>query len=182
MIKKLLKNPVLAIALIGLLAGAGATGAILVGIVPTFDDGVNGSVSGEVESSPAMLVVSDPSSGRTFSANGDAVKFSADIGTLTAPGYVNWSINLTVNEVPLGATGIVVNMIGVQEPVRVLLNVSSLVGITHYRLGQDQWLIDAPSAADEYNLTFGFYADRDPALSEDSIPMLFDIEIALIQE
>ena len=172
------RNTLLILAIIGLVAGMGATGALVVGLNPTLDQKISGSLVAEVDTEAPMLIVSEPSSGELFSSDGNSVKFSADIGTLTAPGSVSYAITLTVNDVN-GADGILVNMIGIEEPVRVLLGLDTG---THYRIGNGQWFIDAPEAVSSYVLTFDFYADRDPALSSTPIPMVFDIEIELVEE
>jgi len=171
-------NTLLILAIIGLVAGMGATGALVVGLNPTLDQDVTGSLTAEADTEAPMLVVSDPSAGETFTSDGNEVKFSADIGTLTAPGSISYRINLTVNDAN-EADGIIINMNGIEDPIRVLLGMSSG---THYRLGNGQWYIEEPEAEENYELTFDFYSDRDPALSSTAIPMVFDLEIKLVEE
>ena len=52
------RNPVLVLAVLGLLVGAGATGAIAAGLVPNLNPNVSGSVSATVTDSPLMSVSS----------------------------------------------------------------------------------------------------------------------------
>lgn len=173
------RNLYYTLAIIGLVLGTGATGALAVGLLPTLDQDISGSLVALVETKAPMLVLSDPSTGRTFNSSGNKVKFSADLGTIIAPDTETFSINVTVNEVPEDVDGLVIKVTGIDDPVRATLSVD---GGTVYRIGGDEWYIEGPEAEDSYEVTFTLYADRDPMLTGTAIPMVFDIEMGLVQE
>jgi hypothetical protein len=155
------KNPVLVLAVLGLLVGAGATGAIAAGLVPNLNSNVSGSVNATVTDSPLMTISSNDEGFTGYQTGADnEVKFS-DAVTIAAPGSADLNLALTVNRLVDSASGVLISIDGLGANVKV--NVTSDVG-TAARIGNGQWILtddDGTLAADDaFALTFTFYVSQ----------------------
>ena len=149
------RNPVLVLAVLGLLVGAGATGAIAAGLIPSLDTGVNGSISATVETNTLLSV--NGTGLITYGSDGSDVKFSKDIGTITAPGSALFSMGLTVNRLEAPANAVLINMKGINEYTRVSLTANNGTAV---RLGDGEWAITGLDALDTTYLIFNIYVSQ----------------------
>lgn len=174
------RNPVLVLAVLGLLVGAGATGAIAAGLVPNLNPNVSGSVSATVTDSPLMSV-SSADAGFTGFMTGDnkEVKF-ADAISIAAPGSADLNLNLTVNRVVDSASGVLISMDGLGDNVKV--NLTTDVG-SIARIGNGEWVLTgtaATLAAGSFNLVFTFYVSQYNGGASAAMDNIWDFTISEI--
>jgi hypothetical protein len=159
------RNPVLVLAVLGLLVGAGATGAFAAGIVPSIDTGVSGSVSATVTTVAPMTVTSADDNFHTYASDGNDVKFTDTIDII-APGSQTVNITVTINRMVENANSVLINMDGMSQYVR-----SDLTGtVTHgsiVRMGSGEWAITGTGivATDTLTLTFKIYVSQQTDLT-----------------
>ena len=162
------RNPVLVLAVLGLLIGAGATGAIAAGVVPSLDNGVSGSVSANVTTS-ALMEVSGGTGFNTYSSDTAVVKFSQTLDDIVVPGATTFDMTLTVNRLANTAVNaVVINMKGINEYTRVdLAAAKSPAGASGavVRLADGEWAItglalDATSHNAVFALTFTIFESQ----------------------
>jgi len=138
------KSPVLILAVLGLLVGAGATGAIAAGLVPNLDTGVSGTVTANVTDHPLMSLSSTDTTFKGFtSQGGDTVKFSENIA-IQAPGYTNVTVAVLVNRVVDPANALIVSMDGLGAYVKVGLTLGALTTPSTANvtaIGNGEWLV-----------------------------------------
>jgi hypothetical protein len=161
------RNPVLVLAVLGLLIGAGATGAIAAGLVPSLDTGVSGSVTATVTTSALMTVGGTGLT--TYASDSDKVKFSETLDPIAVPGATTFDMTLTVNRLATTAVNaVVINMKGINEYTRVSLTGSTATdGATGtvVRLGDGLWAITGlalgtDSAPAVFTLSFNIYVNQ----------------------
>jgi len=159
------RNPVLVLAVLGLLVGAGATGAFAAGIVPSMDTGVSGSVSATVTTVAPLTVASTDDNFLTFASDSNNVKFT-DAIDIIAPGSQTVNVTVTVNRLIGSANAILINMDGMSQYVR-----ADLVGVCDHgavvRLGSGEWAITGSGIAngDDMVLTFTIYVSQQTDLT-----------------
>jgi hypothetical protein len=160
------RNPVLVLAVLGLLIGAGATGAIAAGLVPSLDTGVSGSVNAVVSTSALMTV--DGTGLTTYTSDTDKVKFTETLDPIAVPGATTFDLTLSVNRLATeDVNAVVINMKGINEYTRVSLTGSTAsVGAhgTVVRLGDGLWAITGLTLATAgpavFDLTFNIYVNQ----------------------
>ncbi len=163
------RNPILALAILGLLVGAGATGAFAAGLVPSLDTGVSGSVTATVNTVPLLTIAHAGGADvfKAYNSDNKAVKFTSAL-TIEAPGSNTINVSVTVNKIVSPANAIIINMDGMSDYVRTDLNISAN-GQTAVRLGSGEWAIDGSGAntpfavGDVVVLTFTIYVSQQTA-------------------
>lgn len=168
------RNPVLVLAVLGLLVGAGATGALAAGLIPNLDSGVSGSVKANVQDSPLLTLggfngLSGDSYYQSSGTAGNVVKFSGGV-TILAPGNATFNMTVKVNRVAdTYANGVLVKMTGLNDHTLVSLNGTSTaipagtVAPTIVRIANGEWVVSNTGAiadTDAFALTFMVYVSQ----------------------
>ena len=171
------RNPILALAILGLLVGAGATGALAAGLIPNLDTGVSGSVSASVSTDPLLIVskttltdlpAGSVTIGTTYSSAGDAVKFSSSSLAIVAPGSANFYMDLKVNRLGAKADGVLINMKGIDEYTIVSMSATkpgadTPAPVAVDNMGGGEWAISGLTSSDVstvYTLCFNIYVSQ----------------------
>ncbi|HEY3419783.1 MAG TPA: hypothetical protein VGK23_04445 [Methanomassiliicoccales archaeon] len=168
------RNPILALAILGLLVGAGATGALAAGLIPNLDSGVTGSVKADVTDSPLLTLTGFGGLGTTAQyqssgADRNVVKFSGGVSIL-APGNATFNMTVKVNRVAdTYANGVLVKMTGLNDHTLVSLNGSATnpplgtVAPSIVRIANGEWVVSNAGAiadTDAFALTFMVYVSQ----------------------
>lgn len=182
------RNPILALAILGLLVGAGATGALAAGLIPNLDTGVSGSVSADVSTDPLLTVSAtadvaapDATVEKTFNSAGDAVKFTSSTLAIAAPGSANFSVDVTLNRLGVNANSLLINMKGIDE--YTIVSASATDGtdpVTIDHMGAGEWAITGLAGADvgtTYTLTFKIYVSQETIRVDGESNPLWDFSI-----
>jgi hypothetical protein len=168
------RNPTLALAILGLLVGAGATGALAAGLIPNLDTGVTGSVKATVTDSPLLTLtgfsgLSTPSYYQSSGATGNVVKFAGGVDIL-APGNATFNMTVKVDRVAdTYANGVLIEMTGLNDHTLVSLNGSAdhfpagTVAPTIVRIANGEWVVSnsgAITGTDAFAVTFMVYVSQ----------------------
>jgi hypothetical protein len=186
------RNPILALAILGLLVDAGATGALAAGLIPNLDTGVSGSVSATVSTNPLLTVsntVGAPDGSatidQTYSSAGQSVKFSSSSLAIVAPGSASFYMNLTVNRLGAQAGAVLINMKGIDEYTIVSLSATKIVSanataVTVSNMGGGEWAISGLTSDDvatTYTLCFNVYVSQQTVRVDGGLNPAWDFSI-----
>jgi hypothetical protein len=182
------RNPILALAILGLLVGAGATGALAAGLIPNLDTGVSGSVSADVSTNPLLTVSAnslpdvDATVTKTYNSAGDAVKFSSDTLDIVAPGSADFSLGVTLNRLGVSANSLLINMKGIDEYtiVSATANDSNDVVVPISYMGAGEWAItglDSGDVGTTFILVFNIYVSQQTVRVDGASNPLWDFSI-----
>jgi hypothetical protein len=183
------RNPILALAILGLLVGAGATGALAAGLIPNLDTGVSGSVSADVSTIPLLTVSAnsfvqdqDATVATTYNSAGDSVKFTSDTMDIIAPGSANFSLCVTLNRLGVSANSLLINMKGIDEYTIVSATANDsldhVVPISY--MGAGEWAItgiDGGDIATKYTLVFNIFVSQETVRIDGAHNPLWDFSI-----
>jgi hypothetical protein len=178
------RNPVLVLAVLGLLVGAGATGAIAAGLIPNLDTGVTGSVTADVQNSP-LLTLSGLDTGATAYSTGAAgtiAKFSETV-TVLAPGSATVGMTVKVNRMGDATdNAILVKMTGLSDYVTVGLATSAVNNsVSISRIANGEWIVSGATAPFEGNLfalTFTIYVSQYDSGTAGAVDNVWDFAIS----
>ena len=179
------RNPVLVLAVLGLLIGAGATGALAAGLVPSLDTGVSGSVSATVTNVPLLTVgPTTQTLGATVetaytSGTRNDVKFGSTGLTIEAPGSAIFYLDLTVNKIGSGANALLINMKGIDEYTTVSLTAThgAEVAQTVTYMGNGEWAT-SNLAVTNYTLAFHIYVSQQTVRVDGAANPIWDFAIS----
>ena len=186
------RNPVLVLAVLGLLIGAGATGAIAAGLVPNIDNGVTGTVTATINDAPLLTLSGfagfDATPVQYMSSTANVVKFAGDV-TVAAPGSTDLTVVVTVNRVmDTQANALLITLTGMGEYIQVGL-VATHGAAT--RVGNGEWLVTGaktagtitpadgvPADGDAITLVFTVYASQASTIFDGSMANTWDFSMS----
>lgn len=184
------RNPILALAILGLLVGAGATGALAAGLIPNLDTGVSGSVSATVTTDPLLTVgqtahlptgVGAATVDTTYNSDTKEVKFSSTTLAIAAPGSATFYLDLTVHRLGSGANAILINMKGIDEYTIVSLTATTgnpTAAQPVENMGGGEWAITNPTATSNYTLAFNVYVSQQTIRVDGAANPMWDFSIS----
>lgn len=130
------KTGILAVAL--LVLSSGLNTGLIVSESGVLDDIVEGSVIASIIASDPLLTV-HTEEGVEFQSNGETVKFSHDLGTITSGTVESFDVTLTRGDLPDSVNAVQVMVFGLIEPLRLTAEVDS--GESLDRIYDTEWVL-----------------------------------------